>query len=108
MWAWAEVVPMADEPRLRAEQRVSADLERFEKLDRLVRGLVDRYEALRASHASLRDVLAEREERIRQLNQGRQDAAKRIDDLIARLDQLDAQGGVGLAAPPGSVVAVDG
>jgi|GEM_PF-1583633 len=103
---------MADESRSRSESRVSADLENFEKLDRLVRGLVERYEALRVERAALREAVAERDERIRQLNQGRQDAAKRIDDLIARLDQLDAQleaqGGGELTAQLASVVELEG
>jgi len=46
----------------------------------------------------LRDDLDEKNQRIRQLeaklldvNQLRQDVAKRIDELIAQIDQLDAQ-----------------
>jgi septal ring factor EnvC (AmiA/AmiB activator) len=70
----------------------------FERLDRLVRSLVEKYRLLYAENASLRADLEERDSRIRSLddqilemNQNRQDAAKRIDDLIAQLDQLDAR-----------------
>ena len=51
---------------------------------------------LQGESASLRADLEERDSRIRSLddqilemNQNRQDAAKRIDDLIAQVDQLD-------------------
>jgi len=53
---------------------------------------------LQAENAALRTELEGRDSRIRSLddrilemNQGRQDAAKRIDDLIAQIDQLDAR-----------------
>jgi septal ring factor EnvC (AmiA/AmiB activator) len=72
----------------------------FERLDRLVRSLVEKYRVLQTENSSLRAELDERDSRIRSLddqilemNQNRQDAAKRIDDLIAQLDQLDAQFG---------------
>jgi chromosome segregation ATPase len=70
----------------------------FERLDRLVRSLVEKYRVLQTENTSLRAELDERDSRIRSLddqilemNQNRQDAAKRIDDLIAQLDQLDAR-----------------
>lgn len=85
------------------------ELERFARLDRLVRSLVDRYERLRGETAALRNELQERDRRIHlldekilALNQGRQDAAKRLDDLIARLDQLDAELEARLEASGGS------
>lgn len=78
------------EPKLTRERN-------FERLDRLVRSLVEKYRLLYAENASLRADLEKRDSRIRSLdgqilemNQSRQDAAKRIDDLIAQLDQLDA------------------
>ena len=53
---------------------------------------------LQGENAALRAELEGRDSRIRSLddrilemNQGRQDAAKRIDDLIAQIDQLDAR-----------------
>jgi chromosome segregation ATPase len=63
-----------------------------------VRSLVEKYRVLQRENASLRADLEGRESRIRSLddqilemNQNRQDAAKRIDDLIAQIDQLDAR-----------------
>jgi chromosome segregation ATPase len=57
---------------------------------------VEKYRALQGENASLRADLEGRDSRIRSLddqilemNQNRQDAAKRIDDLIAQIDQLD-------------------
>jgi chromosome segregation ATPase len=70
----------------------------FERLERLVRGLVDKYRVLLSENASLREDLEGRDTRIRSLddqiremNQSRQDAAKRIDDLIAQIDHVDAR-----------------
>jgi peptidoglycan hydrolase CwlO-like protein len=61
-----------------------------------VRSLVDKYRVLQGENASLRVDLEGRDSRIRSLddqilemNQNRQDAAKRIDDLIAQIDHLD-------------------
>jgi septal ring factor EnvC (AmiA/AmiB activator) len=61
-----------------------------------VRSLVEKYRVLQGENASLRADLEERDSRVRSLddqilemNQNRQDAAKRIDDLIAQIDQLD-------------------
>jgi chromosome segregation ATPase len=72
----------------------------FERLDQLVRGLVERYRTLQRENASLRAELDGRDSRIRslddqilELNQTRQDAAKRIDDLISQIDQIDARFG---------------
>lgn len=74
------------------------DLENFERLEQLVRRLVERHLTLRRDQAALREALAEREARLRgldatlrQLNQSRQDAVKRIDDLIAQLDRVEAE-----------------
>jgi len=59
---------------------------------------VEKFRVLQAENAALRTELEGRDSRIRSLddrilemNQGRQDAAKRIDDLIAQIDQLDAR-----------------
>ena len=56
------------------------------------------HDELRMENAGLRTALAEGGQRIRALdsdliaaNQRRQDAYKRIDELISHLDQLDAQ-----------------
>jgi len=65
-----------------------------------VRSLVEKYRVLQVENASLRADLEGRDSRIRSLddqilemNQTRQDAAKRIDDLIAQVDQLDERFG---------------
>ena len=70
----------------------------FARLERAVAALVDRHERLRSENVALRHDLLERERRIRHLdeqlleaNQRRQDVGKRIDELIAQIDQLDAQ-----------------
>jgi chromosome segregation ATPase len=90
-------IPNADD---RADPRAGrqAELDNFERLARLVQTLVGRYEALRARQVALEETLAEREARIRslddemlQVNQSRRDAAKRIDELIAVLDRIDGQ-----------------
>ena len=67
-------------------------------MERAVRALVAQQEALRKELRALRGDLGERNHRIRALetqlleaNQRRQDTSKRIDELIAQLDQLDAQ-----------------
>ena len=72
-------------------KRAAEAEDRFERLDRLVRDLITRFQALRTEHAALQERLAERDEQIRDLNQRRQDAGKRLDDVLARLDQLDAR-----------------
>ena len=60
--------------------------------------LTSQHEALRNEVRALRGDLGERNQRIRVLeaqlleaNQRRQDTCKRVDELIAQLDQLDAQ-----------------
>ena len=63
-----------------------------------MRALVAKQESLQQQIQTLRDDLAKRDLRIRNLeaqildaNQRRQDTTKRIDELIGQLDQLDAQ-----------------
>jgi chromosome segregation ATPase len=70
----------------------------WDRLERAVRALVSQQEVLREELRSLRGDLGERDQRIRALetqlieaNHRRQDTGKRIDELIAQLDQLDAQ-----------------
>ena len=83
--------------------RREAPLEaRLQRLGTLIRTVVERCRALEDDNRSLRAELVGREERIRDLDerllhlhQSRQDAAKRLDELISRLDHLDEQ----LAAP---------
>lgn len=80
------------------ETRVTSPPYDWDRLERAVRALVSRQEALRNEVRALRGDLGERNHRIRVLetqlleaNQRRQDTGKRIDELIAQLDQLDAQ-----------------
>jgi septal ring factor EnvC (AmiA/AmiB activator) len=70
----------------------------FERLDRALGALVGRQEQLLSENAKLRLELRERDQRLRHLdeqileaNQRRQDVGKHIDELIAQIDQLDAQ-----------------
>ena len=78
--------------------RSAAKTNDFDRLERAIRALVEAHEELRRENAGLRAALAEGGQRIRALdsdliaaNQRRQDAYKRIDELISHLDQLDAQ-----------------
>jgi hypothetical protein len=70
----------------------------WDRLERAVGALAAQHEALRNEVRALRGDLGERNQRIRVLeaqlleaNQRRQDSCKRVDELIAQLDQLDAQ-----------------
>ena len=70
----------------------------WDRLERAVGTLSAQHEALRNEVRALRGDLGERNQRIRVLeaqlleaNQRRQDTCKRVDELIAQLDQLDAQ-----------------
>jgi chromosome segregation ATPase len=80
------------------ESRIPASAYDWDRLERAVRALVAQQEVLRKELSTLRGDLGERNHRIRILetqlleaNQRRQDTSKRIDELIAQLDQLDAQ-----------------
>jgi len=70
----------------------------FERLEALVRSLVDRHRVLNADRKQLRERVAQRDARIRaldarlvQTNQLRRDAAKRIDELAVQLDRVEAE-----------------
>jgi chromosome segregation ATPase len=70
----------------------------FDRLEIAVSDLAESHGKLREENANLRSEIEEGERRIRNLdsellaaNQRRQDAYKRIDELISHLDQLDAQ-----------------
>lgn len=74
------------------------DLKNFERLESLVRELIDRHATLRGEHAEALSQLSDRdaridefEERLLAMNQVRQDAAKRIDELISQLDRVEAE-----------------
>jgi chromosome segregation ATPase len=82
-------------------QRHSApglDAGSFERLEALVRELVERHRRLAAEHARLREGVKERDARIRtldsqlvELNQKRKDAAKRIEELIEQIAGVEAE-----------------
>lgn len=93
-----EAQPRLDES-LEAHASAETEFAKFERLDRLVRGLVERFQTLQVEHTHTLTQLAERDEQIRELNQRRQDAGKRLDDVLARLDRLDAQFERRLGAP---------
>ena len=98
-----------------ASESGSRELENFQRLEHLVRTLLQRYQALQTETVDLRAQLEEREARVEErearvrtlegqileLNQTRRDAAKRLDDLIAQLDHLDAKLGGGDKTPSG-------
>jgi chromosome segregation ATPase len=70
----------------------------FERLEGAVESFVERHQLLRNENAAARVELTQCHQRIRQLevelrdaNQRRQDVGKHIDELIAQIDQLDAQ-----------------
>jgi len=70
----------------------------FARLERAVAGLVSQHERCVQRNGELLDQLEDKTRRIRDLeeqllaaNQRRQDVAKRIDELIAQIDQLGAQ-----------------
>ena len=75
-----------------------ADFAHFERLDGLVRELVERLQALRKENAAMRDQLSERSARVREL-EGQQAewtdlrtaAIGRIDQLVEQLDQLETE-----------------
>ena len=69
-----------------------------DRLERAVLELVERYENLRRENLRLVEALAaserraeDLEARIREGNQLRRDVAKRIDDLVGQIDQVEAR-----------------
>ncbi len=86
-----------------AHEAAHADLDAMERLELLVRTLVERYgtlsqecQALRGDADAQSAVVAQRDARIAELeaelrvsNQQRVDVGKRIDDLLGQFDQLE-------------------
>jgi hypothetical protein len=73
----------------------------FDRLERAVAALVEQHERMLKENGELRRELAERSGRVRVLeeqvleaNQRRKDVVKRVDELIAQIDQLDTQLGI--------------
>ena len=78
--------------------RNQKDANDFDRLEQVVTELVAAHRQTLEQNALLRTELDERVRRIRELedvvlesNQKRQDVIKRVDELIAQIDQLDAQ-----------------
>jgi len=70
----------------------------IERLERAVQALAERYAVLRDENTKLARDVAERDQRIAQLegesrqqNQRRRDVARRIDDLIGQIDELEGR-----------------
>lgn len=70
----------------------------IDRLEAAIRKLVERHREILIDNTSLREQIVLRDEKvlvleseIRDLNQRRQDVAKRIDDLIAQIEQLENQ-----------------
>ncbi len=68
----------------------------FDRLESAIFALLDRYEALRRENNRLAEVLAIRDRRVEELeaqaresNQLQRDIAKRIDDLLGQIDQIE-------------------
>lgn len=69
----------------------------YTRLDRAIELLLEDHARLRTQNRALRAAVGERESKIADLeeqlltsNQKRADAIKRIDDLVSRLEQIDA------------------
>lgn len=69
----------------------------YGRLDRAIESLLEDHARLRTQNRSLRAVVGERESKITDLeaqllasDQKREDAIKRIDELVLRLEQIDA------------------
>jgi hypothetical protein len=63
----------------------------LERLQRAIALLVERFRGLRAENEALRARVADRDERLRELEKRRADALRRIDALVAQVDELDAK-----------------
>jgi predicted nuclease with TOPRIM domain len=68
----------------------------FDRLERAIVELLDRHEALRRENSRLAEALAARDRRVEELesrfregNQLQRDVAKRIDDLLGQIDQIE-------------------
>ena len=70
----------------------------IERLERAVQSLADRFAALRDENTKLARDVAERDQRIAELEgevrrqgQTRREVARRIDDLVGQIDQLEGR-----------------
>ena len=74
------------------------ELANLGRLEALVRALLQRFEALRRENTELRERVARSEARLRELDsealasrQTRREAVKRIDELVAQIEQVEAE-----------------
>jgi len=74
------------------------ELANLGRLEALVRALLQRFEALRRENTELRERAARSEARLRELDsealasrQTRREAVKRIDELVAQIEQVEAE-----------------
>ena len=70
----------------------------IERLERAVQALAERHAAVRDENIKLARDVAERDQRIAELegelrrhNQTRRDVARRIDDLVGQIDELEGR-----------------
>jgi septal ring factor EnvC (AmiA/AmiB activator) len=70
----------------------------IERLERAVQALAERHAAVRDENSKLARDVAERDQRIAELegelrrhNQTRRDVARRIDDLVGQIDDLEGR-----------------
>lgn len=90
--------PISLRAHLDSRETGEASAYTFERLETVVAELVDSRRQLQAENANLRRQLSDQgtrlqglDDRLLESNQRRQDALKRVDDLIARLDQIDLE-----------------
>lgn len=79
-----------------ADSPVAGDRPDFDRLEAAILALLDRYQGLRRENARLFEALAARDRRVEELesqlregNQLQRDIAKRIDDLLGQIDQIE-------------------
>lgn len=78
------------------KSRLAGDPVEFDRLERAVVELMDRFESVRRENTRLAEALASRDRRVEELesrcresNQRQRDVAKRIDDLLGQIDQIE-------------------
>lgn len=86
------------DPQIRGPDQPNEAIPEFERLEKAVLELAARYANLRRENARLAGALgaserrlAELEAEVRQGNQLRTDVAKRIDDLVGQIDQIEGR-----------------
>ena len=104
-WGWAishatthPANPSVTSPTRENDGAYATPVYDLDRLERAILALVEDHARLREERAAMRRSLEERSARITRLegelleaNQRRQDVAKKLDELIAQMDALDAQ-----------------